>query len=233
MQKNVVVTGAASGIGYYVASKYASFKEYNVIAMDNAELPAPMKCTFYKVDLRDEKAVADIFAKIPHIHLAVNCAGILESLKNITEFTSQEVLHEWANNFMPAFNALKNEIKIMQKQPFGKIVNMASITGVVGFKDFLAYGAAKASIINMTKIAAVEQAKNNIKINSISAATIDTPMVRNRYSGMLPDFTDIYPVKTCGTSADIFCIVKMLEENEFMTGVDIKVDGGLTELFEV
>lgn len=158
---------------------------------------------------------------------------MLSSRKNLLEFTQADILKEWERNFIPIFNAMKHEIKVMQKQQFGKIINIASVLGHIGIRHAIAYGAAKASIINMTKVAAIEQAENNIKINSISPATIDTPMLREKYSGTLPNYSEVYYTKTCGTPSDVFHVVRMFEMNEFITGSDVKIDGGMTELFNL
>lgn len=100
-------------------------------------------------------------------------------------------------------------------------------------KNFAAYGAAKASIINITKVTAIENASNNIQINSISPANIDTPMIRKKYNGELKDYSNVYYTKNCGTVMDVYSVVKMLENNSFMTGSDIKLDGGITDLFQI
>jgi NAD(P)-dependent dehydrogenase (short-subunit alcohol dehydrogenase family) len=233
MQKFILVTGASSGIGQYIAHKYASSENYAVFAIDIIPSDNRQNFTFFKADLKEESPLAEIFSKIPRIDLAINCAGVSGVRKELSEFSALEITNCWQDNFLPAFNSLKNEITIMKRSGGGKIINIASITGHIGMKNFLAYSTAKASIINMTKVAAIEQAANNIKINSISPATIDTPMIRKKYNGGLKDYSDIYYTRNCGTVSDIYYIVKMLEENNFMTGNDIKIDGGLTDLFRI
>ncbi|KAB0547378.1 SDR family oxidoreductase [Pantoea stewartii] len=69
-----------------------------------------------------------------------------------------------------------------------KIVNIASFTAMFGCKNMLAYSAAKASIVNLTKVAAVE-CSPGVLINSVSPATIDTPLIRKKYDGDLPDYS--------------------------------------------
>lgn len=64
-------------------------------------------------------------------------------------------------------------------------------------------------------------------------ATIDTPMIRKKYNGRLRDYSDVYYTKNCGEVSDVYSVVKMLEQNNFVTGNDIKLDGGLTDLFEI
>lgn len=232
MRKVIIVTGAASGIGRYIVDAYSKIDDYEVICIDNNPINN-IKCESFKVDLKDENATNYIFEQIERVDLAINCAGVPSTRKQMVEFSKTEIVECWQENFIPTFNAMKNEINIMIKQGSGKIINVASITGHIGMKNFLAYGAAKAAIINMTKVAAIEQSNNNIKINSISPATIDTPMIREKYNGVLKDYSNVYYTKNCGTVEDVFAVVKMLENNNFMTGQDIKIDGGMTDLFEI
>lgn len=233
MQKTILVTGAASGIGHYIAYQYSLLNNYTVICIDINEICDIKNCVLFKVDLRNENIVKDLFNKISRIDLAINCAGVSSIRKEFIEFSQNEIIDSWQDNFLPTFNSLKNEIKIMKKQNAGKIINIASITGHIGMKNFVAYGAAKASIINMTKVTAIENSNNNIQINSISPATIDTPMIRKKYNGELRDYSNVYYTKNCGTVLDVYSVVKMLENNNFMTGNDIKLDGGITDLFKM
>ncbi len=233
MKKIVVVTGASSGIGNFIAKNYESNINYEVICLDIVKMLNNNGCKDVSVDLKNEYKVREIFKEIKHIDLAVNCAGVSSIRKKLINFSADEITNAWQDNFLVVFNAMVQEIKIMQNQKFGKIVNIASIAGHVGMRNFLAYSTAKASIINMTKVAAIEHSDDNIRINSISPATIDTPMLRKKYNGVLRDYSDVYYTKNCGTVADVYSVVKMLEENNFMTGNDIKLDGGIIDLLEI
>ena len=233
MQKIVIITGATSGIGNYIAQQYSCSLEYTVICVDINDIKNIEYCTSFKTDLKNEIETETLFSKIPKIDLAINCAGVSSVRKELIEFSQEEIINSWQDNFLPTFNAMKNEIKIMQQHGAGKIINSASITGHIGRPKFLGYGSAKAPISNMTKVAAIEHANDNIRINSISPATIDTPMIRKKYNGELRDYSDVYHTKNCGTVDDIYSIVRMLESNNFMTGTDIKVDGGMTDLFKI
>ncbi len=113
-----------------------------------------------------------------------------------------------------------------------KIVNIASFTAMFGCKNMLAYSAAKASIVNLTKVAAVE-CSPRILINSVSPATIDTPLIRKKYEGELPDYSSTYLTGSCGSVEDVFLAVDMLLKNNFITGYDLVIDGGFSSNFEV
>jgi len=231
MQKVVLITGVASGIGRYIAEQYVAAK-YEVIGIDVSANSAT-DYRYYQANLLSESDTQQIFANIDRIDFAVNCAGVQSIRKKLVEFSSEEVLNGWSMNFLATFNALKYEIQNMQRHGGGKIVNIASIVGNIGMNNTLVYGGAKASIINMTKVAAIEYAKDNILVNSISPATIDTPMIRKKYNGQLRDYSQVYHTKNCGDVDDVYTVVKMLEQNNFMTGNDIILDGGLTSLFYI
>lgn len=131
--------------------------------------------------------------------------------------------------------SLREEIKIMHEMKNDlpcKIVNIASFTAKFGCKNMLAYSAAKASIVNLTKVAAVE-CSPGILINSVSPATIDTPLIRKKYDGVLPDYSNTYLTGNCGTVEDVFLAVDMLLKNNFITGYDFVIDGGFSCNFEV
>ena len=233
-KKTVVVTGAASGIGQFVMNQYAVMQEYSVIGVDINEMVQIDNARFFKVDLCCHDDVGNVFKEINRIDIAINCAGVSSTRKPMLDFYPDEITKCWQENFFPAFNAMQNEISIMIKGGSGgKIINIASISAHFGMKGFLAYSLAKSAIINMTKVAAIEHAEAGIKINSISPATIDTPMIRNKYSGVLRDYSSVYHTKNCGTVNDVFSVIKMLESNEFMTGADIKIDGGKSDLLTI
>lgn len=228
----VVVTGCGSGIGEYIANKYIQ-NGYEVIGIDINNVKEDKVFKFIKLDLSDEEETEEVFKEIKGIDLAVNCAGVSSLRKPLLEFNSKELIKGIEDNIRPCFNALKNELKVMVKQKKGKIINIASITGYIGMKNIAAYSAAKAGIINITKVAAFEHSKDHIRVNSISPATIDTPMIRKKYNGSLKDYSNVYYTNDCGTTNDVYTVVKMLEENNFITGSDIKLDGGLTSLFTI
>jgi NAD(P)-dependent dehydrogenase (short-subunit alcohol dehydrogenase family) len=231
--KNIVITGASSGIGKFLVEHYAVSSEYKVfaIARKPKEVSIPDCVAWLEVDLRQEEVCASIFEKLPPIHVSVNCAGVQSSRKNLTEFRSEEILHCMADNFLPAFNATKFEILNMQRHNIrGRIINIGSAVAHVGVASMAAYSCAKAAVVNMTKVAAAENAHRGIFVNSISPATIDTPMIRKKYGGILPSYAHTYPTGDCGHCQDILLAVKMLEETNFMTGSDIVLSGGKLDI---
>jgi len=96
----------------------------------------------------------------------------------------------------------------------------------------VAYSSAKAAIVNLTKVCAVENAPK-ILVNSISPATIDTPMIRGKYAGRLPDYGEAYLTGNCGTVSDVWAAMNFILNNNFMTGSDIVMDGGYSASFSL
>ena len=229
----VIVTGCASGIGQHIA-QFLTEHHYDVIGIDINTNTIPSLYQFHKVDCACSEAVKKLFKTFDHIDIAINCAGIACVRKDITELTDNDLLAAFQVNFISAFNCVKEEIKLMRQQKKGKIINLASIVGLIGSKHALAYASTKAGMIVLTKIAAAENSEYDIQINSISPAGIDTPLVRGKNKGApAKDYRRIYPVGHIGHTSDVVSVVEMLIKNNFMTGNDIKVDGGLTEVFEL
>lgn len=235
MEKKIIITGHASGIGYHLAKRFHE-SGFTVAGIDkNLSDDLSSEIKQIQCDLSEERSVSKTFDLLSGYCFAVNCAGVSGVRNNITELDKQALTGSWEKIFIPTFLSLKEEIKMMSKienETPKKIVNIASFTAWVGCKNMLAYSAAKASIVNLTKVAAVECAPD-ILINSVSPATIDTPLIRKKYNGELPDYTDTYLTGQCGSVEDVFIAVEMLLKNNFTTGYDMVLDGGFSCRFGV
>jgi len=127
---------------------------------------------------------------------------------------------------------MKHEIPALLKAGGGAIVNVASVAGSVGFPGIAIYGASKAAVIQMTRVAAMEVAKQNIRVNSVSPAVIETDMFE-RFAGSEENkaaMTAMHPIGRIGQSREVAAAIVFLcsEGASFITGQDLKVDGGLT-----
>lgn len=98
MQKTILVTGAASGIGHYIAYQYSLLNNYTVICIDINEICDIKNCILFKADLRNENVVKDLFSKISTIDLAINCAGVSSIRKEFLEFSQNEIIDAWQDN---------------------------------------------------------------------------------------------------------------------------------------
>ena len=221
-----------SGIGFYTAKQlyHIGYEVYGIDTKVNNILPNEI--TQKRCDLRSEPETRAVFSEIENFDVAVNCAGVSGLRKPLKEFSLAEFQTSFNDVFTPLFNALIAELSFGLNDKRRRIINIASITARYGSKNMAAYSAAKASIVNLTKVAAVEHAPN-ILINSISPASIDTPMIRAKHQGNLPDYRQTYLTGDCGQDSDVFSVIEMLLKNEFMTGQDIQLDGGYSSKFEL
>ena len=228
-----IVTGQASGIGFYTAKQlhHLGYEVYGIDIKVNNILPNEIKQK--RCDLRSAPESKAVFAEIADFDIAVNCAGVSGVRKPLKDFSLEEYQTSFNDVFCPLLNALQQEIQLaVNNDKRRRIINISSITAEFGAKNMAAYSAAKAAIVNLTKVAAFEHAPQ-ILVNSVSPASIDTPMIRAKHKGTLPDYSNSYLTGDCGQDKDVFSVIEMLLKNDFMTGQDIKVDGGYSSLFEL
>jgi NAD(P)-dependent dehydrogenase (short-subunit alcohol dehydrogenase family) len=134
-------------------------------------------------------------------------------------------------NATGVFLSMKYEIPVMLKQGEGVIVNNASVSAHVGFATIAPYNASKHAILSLTKVAALEYADKNIRINSISPGAVDTPMLRSALAAWKTDFEAVakdYPIKRIVNANEIANTVMWLSSAEptCIVGTDIDVTGG-------
>jgi len=194
MNKIALITGSTSGIGLAAAHVLAENK-CNIVLhglMDSSEgeaLAAKFRQTYHidvffsNADLRDPQAIIDFMAAakeaIGDIDILVNNAGIQH-----TESVADFPLNKWndiiAINLSAAFHAISEVLPAMQKKKWGRIINIASVHGLVGSKNKSAYCAAKHGIVGLTKVVALESAEFGITANSICPGWVDTPLINHQ-----------------------------------------------------
>jgi NAD(P)-dependent dehydrogenase (short-subunit alcohol dehydrogenase family) len=188
-KKVVIITGAARGIGAACMQIFAKH-DYAVIGLDI--LPDGQKVVkeiqkaggealFLLCDVADENQVANcvkqVGDKYGRVDGLVNNAGIV-LVKPFDQITWEEFRHTTDVNLGGHFLLCKYVLPYMKKQKSGVIVNMGSVSGHVGQTEHVMYGATKGAIIAMTRALAWELAPYNIRVNSISPGSVDTPMLR-------------------------------------------------------
>lgn len=232
--KKILITGSASGIGNFI-TRELFHKGHSIIAIDlKRDHTLPESITQIICDLSSDDECLSGFGDLNHIDYAVNCAGISGVRKPIQNLSEADLYDTWRKLFISCFNSLKQEINLIKRNPSGKgkIINIGSFTAIAGRKEGLAYSSAKAAVVNLTKVAAAELSPA-ILVNSISPATIDTPMIRSKYNNNLPDYSNTYPSGSCGTPRDVYSAVNMFLNNDFLTGYDLVMDGGYSEIFSL
>jgi cyclopentanol dehydrogenase len=185
----VIITGSARGIGAAVMKVFA---HHGCIAVGLDILPEGVatadeirkdggEALFLKCDVADEIQVADCIAQVGEkygrVDVLVNNAGVV-LVKPFDQITWNEFRRTTEVNLGGHFLLCKYVLPYMKKQKSGVIVNMGSVSGHVGQMDHVMYGATKGAIIAMTRALAWELAPYNIRVNSISPGSVDTPMLR-------------------------------------------------------
>jgi len=186
------ITGAASGIGLEIARKYAA-EGAKVVISDVREEQAvqaaeDLKAQGFeaiglKCDVTREEDYAGAIAKAHETYgrldILVNNAG-LQHVSPIEDFPVDKFEFMLKVMLTGAFVGIKHAFPIMKEQGYGRIINMASINGVIGFAGKAAYNSAKHGLIGLTKVAALEGAAHGITVNALCPGYVDTPLVRGQ-----------------------------------------------------
>ncbi|MDN7242645.1 3-hydroxybutyrate dehydrogenase [Planococcus sp. N028] len=190
--KVVLITGAASGIGYEISVDFAKAGAKIVLTDINEEAVTKaaktltdqgFECIGMKCDVTSEedlkRAIHETVERFGSLDVLINNAG-MQFISPIEEFPTEKYELLIKIMLIAPFVATKHAFPIMKKQGFGRIINMASINGLVGFAGKAAYNSAKHGVIGLTKVAALEGAEHGITVNAMCPGYVDTPLVRNQ-----------------------------------------------------
>ncbi|MBU9674553.1 3-hydroxybutyrate dehydrogenase [Planococcus sp. CP5-4] len=191
-KKVVLITGAASGIGYEISVDFAKEGAKIVLTDINGEAVQQaadelkgqgFDCIGIKCDVTSEDeikaAIDQTVETFGSLDILINNAG-MQYVSPIEEFPTEKYELLIKVMLVAPFVATKHAFPIMKKQGFGRIINMASINGLVGFAGKAAYNSAKHGVIGLTKVAALEGAEYGITVNAMCPGYVDTPLVRNQ-----------------------------------------------------
>jgi NAD(P)-dependent dehydrogenase (short-subunit alcohol dehydrogenase family) len=240
--KVVIVTGGSFGIGRATALAFAK-KGAKVVVVDwkeNTETIELIKKSggevlFIKCDVSkssDVKAmVSKTIATFGHLDFAFNNAGIEGESAPVQDCSEENWDKTIGVNLKGVWLCMKYEIHEMLKQSKGVIINCSSVAGLVGFAGLPAYVASKHGVIGLTKTAALEYAKDGIRVNAVCPGVIKTAMM-DRLTGEKEEvedqFISLEPMARMGTPEEIANTVVWMCSNEasFVTGHAMAVDGG-------
>lgn len=252
--KVVVITGAASGIGKELARVFAengakvilSDLDVEKVKKAAAQLKENgMDTTGIPCDVTKENEVEALFNqtlnKFNRIDVLINNAG-LQHVSTIESFPTEKFELLIKVMLIAPFIATKLAFPIMKKQKCGRIINMSSINGLVGFSGKAAYNSAKHGVIGLTKVAALEGAEDGITVNAVCPGYVDTPLVR----GQLEDLAKSREVALESVLEDVIYplvpqkrLLKVQEIADYtlflasdkakgITGQAVVIDGGYT-----
>src|ERR1700747_2734792 len=237
-----VVTGAGRGIGKAVAVRLAnegarvaviSRTEANAQSVA-AELNAlrPESAIPFTVDVSNGEAVADLCSRIVKelgkVSVLVNNAGVTRD--RLSMRMSEE---DWDTvldtNLKGAFHFIQNLQRPMMKQHYGRIINITSLSGLVGQAGQVNYSASKAGLIGLTKALAKEVAGRQVTVNAVAPGFITTDMTKELTEAVRQQMLDHIPLRSFGEVTDVAAAVAFLasKEAKYITGQVLAVDGGL------
>lgn len=197
MSKQVVfVTGAASGIGKQIGEtflkegKIVVFSDINKEKLDEqvadynqqGHEALGLVCDVTKEE-QINAAIDETVETYGRLDILVNNAG-LQHVAMIEDFPTEKFEFMLKVMLVAPFIAIKRALPTMKKQKHGRVINMASINGVIGFAGKSAYNSAKHGIVGLTKVAALEAADSGITVNAICPGYVDTPLVRGQFEDL-------------------------------------------------
>lgn len=244
--KHILITGGGSGIGAASARVLCQRDALVGVAdlnMDNAtqlvsELTeAGGKAYAVSVDVTEVEQVKAMFAAAlaqnSKIDVVINNAGIDHFPAPLTEVDDAMFMKNIQVNLAGVWYCMKNALTHMTQHGGGHIINVASVAGLRSAPMISAYSASKHGVIGLTKSAAVEYARANIRINAVCPSFVDTPMVQGVLSKLdergQKSLVAANPMKRLGKPEEIANAIAWLcsDESSFMTGQSVVLDGGM------
>ncbi|MFD2444863.1 3-hydroxybutyrate dehydrogenase [Bacillus sp. CGMCC 1.16607] len=252
--KVAFITGSASGIGLEIARAFALEGARVVISDLNQEkceqvatqlgeegfsaLAIPCDVTDEKVFKNAIELAYDTFGSLD---ILVNNAG-LQYVSPLEDFPTEKFEFLIKVMLTAPFVGIKHVFPIMKKQGYGRVINMASINGLVGFAGKVAYNSAKHGVIGLTKVAALEGAAQGITVNALCPGYVDTPLVRNQLKDLATTRNVqldrvleevIYPLVPQKRLLDVseiadYAVFLASEKARGVTGQAVVLDGGYT-----
>lgn len=241
--KIALVTGASRGIGKEIALSLAKEGATVILNYNGSEekakqaaeeiVSAKGKAEIYQCNVSDFEAcgrmIQELIQKFGRIDILVNNAGITRDglLMKMSEEDFDAVV---STNLKGAFNTIRHMSRFFLKQKSGKIINISSVSGILGNAGQANYSASKAGVIGLTKSVARELASRGINVNAIAPGFVATDMVDAMTEDAKAKMTEAIPLKRIGTTKDIANMAVFLASDlsDYITGQVFAVDGGMS-----
>jgi len=240
--KTVIITGGSRGIGKACCLAFAKAGAHIIFTFNKSqkeadELAAQIKnlgveCLSIQADVREYNQCRTIIEKaierFKEIDVLINNAGITKD-KSLFMMLPEE-WHDVINtNLNGTFNMTKATIITFLKQKKGCIINMSSVSGIVGLPGQSNYSASKAGIIGFSKALAKEVAGQNVRVNVVCPGFIETDMVGSIREDIKKEVLKSIPQKRLGKAEEVadLCVFLASDKASYITGETIKIDGGL------
>ena len=228
--KNILITGASSGIGKEIAQLLS--KDNNIFMTGRRELENK---NYFKCDLSKSAEIQELYLKTKEyfnssIDVLINCAGQYV-YKPIEEMNVDEINNLLDVNFKSSYILSSLVVGEMKKKKWGRIINIGSISGVVGEANATLYSATKSAFNGFTKALALEVAMDNITINTINPGWVETPLAQNSLnSEEHQEVMEIIPQKRFVELIEVakLCEYLITDSAKGITGQSINLCAGLT-----
>jgi NAD(P)-dependent dehydrogenase (short-subunit alcohol dehydrogenase family) len=242
-RKVAIVTGAGSGIGRASAILFGREGASVVVADINkpggeattAQIAAAGgSALFVAVDVSRASEVQGMIqsavARFGRLDVLFNNAGIGGPLSPFADYGEEDFDRVIGVNLKGVFLGMKFGIPAMLQSGGGTIINTASVAGIIGARGYAGYGASKGAVIQLTKVAALEYAKQNIRVNCICPGGVDTPILDMVPANFRPAIARTNPMERLAQPDEIAQMALFLasDDSSFATGAAFVVDGGST-----
>ncbi|KWW21713.1 MULTISPECIES: 3-hydroxybutyrate dehydrogenase [Bacillaceae] len=252
--KVVIITGSARGIGFEIGKHFAQSGAKVVLSDINEEMvkeaAASLKAEGFesigiKADVTKEEDIVNMVKEAKEtfgsVDIVINNAG-LQHVSPIEDFPTEKYELMIKIMLTAPFMLTKAVFPIMKEQGFGRIINVSSINGVIGFAGKAAYNSAKHGVIGLTKVAALEGAEHGITVNALCPGYVDTPLVRGQMADLaktrnvpLEDvlaevLLPLVPQKRLLDVSEIadYALFLASDKAKSVTGQAVVIDGGYT-----
>ncbi len=241
--KVALITGGASGIGLATARLFAAAGAKVAIAdiSDEAGKAAVAQLVeaggvaeFFAVDVADEDQVRAMVERVVEtfggLDIALNNAGLEGDITPLADLDSKGWRRLIDVNLSSVFYCLKAEIGVMRRRGGGAIVNTASVLGLMGSYMHADYVAAKHGVVGLTRSAALDHAKDGVRVNAVCPGLIDTPFSGEMPLPMRERLLFSVPMSRMGQPEEIAKAIVWLcsQDASYITGTALAVDGGVT-----